>query len=230
MRNNIISFRKLVARRKARQGLHPHADWLGSYFRFWDESLARLQTHVQRLHEEDKAMTTVETVTAPDDLTLDDLRIEPSASEPTVVITRTLKAQRALVWKMVSEPEHLIRWWGPHGYDNTIKQFDFRVGGKWKIESRPRDGRVFTFIGEYLEIVPPERLVQTFGVEGMFDGKYSVDRLTLTEVDGQTIYSVTSRFDTVAERDGMLASGMEHGVRQGFERLDTMLADLQAKS
>ncbi|MDB5561996.1 MAG: putative glutathione S-transferase-related transrane protein [Hyphomicrobiales bacterium] len=170
-------------------------------------------------------MTTLETAKKSDDL-----RIEPSASEPTVVITRTLKAPRALVWKMVSEPEHLIRWWGPHGYDNTVKEFDFRVGGKWKIESRPPDGRVFNFIGEYLEIVPPERLVQTFGVEGMFDGKFAVDSLTLTEVDGKTIYSVVSRFDTAAERDGMLASDMEHGVRQGFERLDAMLEDLQAKN
>jgi uncharacterized protein YndB with AHSA1/START domain len=227
MRNsNVVSFRKLVARRKAKQWQrHAGGDWLAVYFRFWDESLTRLQAHVQQLHEEDKTMTTPETVK-----TSDDLRIEPSASEPIVVITRTLKAPRALVWRMVSEPEHLIRWWGPHGYDNTIKQFDFRIGGQWKIESRPPDGRVFIFIGEYLEIVPPERLVQTFGVEGMFEGKFAVDSLRLTEVDGQTIYSVVSRFDTVAERDGMLASGMERGVRQGFERLDAMLADLQAKS
>ena len=78
------------------------------------------------------------------------------------------------------------------------------------------------------EIEPEWKTVQTFAVEGMYDGQYSIETLTLEEVDGKTVYKVHSELPDVAARDGMLASGMEVGVVEGFERLDAILVELSA--
>ncbi|MDB5528651.1 MAG: putative glutathione S-transferase-related transrane protein [Devosia sp.] len=161
---------------------------------------------------------------------MDDLKITSGNTVPTVTITRTFNAPRALVWKAMSQPEHIIRWFGPNRHTNRVIHFDWRIGGSWKIETTTPEGQVILFHGNYLEIVPPERTVQTFGVEGMFDGKMATETLTLKEAGDRTIYSVTSRFDTVEERDGMLASGMEYGVREGFKRLDQILEEFKAKA
>jgi uncharacterized protein YndB with AHSA1/START domain len=159
---------------------------------------------------------------------MDDLKISSGGSEPTVILTRTFNAPRALVWKAMSQPEHILRWFGPHAHTNRMVHFDWRPGGSWKIETTTAEGHVIIFYGDYLEIVPPERTVQTFGVEGMYDGQYSVETLTLEEIDGKTHYKVVSVLPDVAARDGMLASGMEIGVVQGFERLDAILVELKS--
>ena len=159
---------------------------------------------------------------------MDDLKIFPTPDEPTVTITRTFNAPRALVWKALSQPEHYVRWWGPNANTNTIKQFDWRPGGAWAIETTTPDGYVILFHGEFIEIVPIEKTVQTFGIEGMFDGKVSIDTIVLEDLGDKTIYRGHSRLPTIQDRDGMMASGMELGVREGFERLDAMLEDWKA--
>jgi uncharacterized protein YndB with AHSA1/START domain len=156
---------------------------------------------------------------------MDDLDIIAPADEPVITLTRTFDAPLRLVWKAISEPEHLVRWWGPHGHKNRVLQFDWRVGGGWKIESTTPDGRVIVFYGAYRGSEPPRRTVQTFAVVGLFDDAYTVETLTLTEIDGRTRYHSVSRFTDMAGRDGMIASGREGGVREGFERLDTMLKE-----
>jgi uncharacterized protein YndB with AHSA1/START domain len=95
---------------------------------------------------------------------------------------------------------------------------DFRPGGAYRIVQRGADGTEFGFKGEYREIVPPERIVQTFEFEGM-PGHVSVETLTLVEQDGKTTYTVTSVFDSVEDRDGMLQSGMEEGAAETMDRL-----------
>jgi uncharacterized protein YndB with AHSA1/START domain len=159
---------------------------------------------------------------------MNDLRIEAPPDEPVVILTRTLHAPRRLVWKAFSQPEHLIGWWGPHGHVNRVLEFDFRVGGKWRIESTTPDGTVVVFHGEYRDIEAPRLVAQTFGVQGMFGGAFSVDTVTLEEAGDKTIYRNVSLLPDMASRDGMLASGMEVGAREGFERLDRMLEEFKA--
>jgi uncharacterized protein YndB with AHSA1/START domain len=156
--------------------------------------------------------------------------IEVSASEPVAIITRTLNAPRDVVWRAVSQPEHLVQWWGPHGYTNKVAAYDFRVGGKWRIETTDTRGNQFNFHGEFREIARPEKIIQTFGMEGMWDGRYSVDSLTLTADGPRTLYRVVSRFPSIADRDFMIASGMEKGMNEGFERLDALLVALTASA
>lgn len=161
---------------------------------------------------------------------MDDLKLETPADEPIVTMTRTLNAPRALVWKALSEPQHVIRWWGPHSHKNRVIEFDWRVGGKWKIETTTPEGEVIVFRGEYREIVPPERVTQTFRFGDMPDEQYSLETLVLEDHGDKTVYRATSRMPDFASRDGMIASGMEIGVREGFERLDAMLEEFKAQA
>ncbi|RYE88745.1 MAG: hypothetical protein EOP19_00390 [Hyphomicrobiales bacterium] len=190
--------------------------WLETYRRFWGESLDRLTDYLDTLSKERKMSDKK------------DLNIDAPAGEKFMVLTRTFNAPRSLVWKALSQPEHIIRWWGPHGHANKILHFDWRVGGSWRIQSSMADGMVIVFHGDYREIEPEWKTVQTFAVEGMYDGAYSVESLTLEEVDGKTLYKVVSELPDVAARDGMLQSGMEVGVVEGFERLDAILEEFKA--
>jgi uncharacterized protein YndB with AHSA1/START domain len=157
-----------------------------------------------------------------------DLKFIAPPGEPILIMTRSFNAPRPLVWKALSEPEHVIRWWGPHGHKNRVLQFDWKVGGKWKFETTTADGQVIIFHGEYRDIAAPETVTQTFAVEGIYEGQYSVDTVTLQEFDGKTIYVGVSRLPDAESRDAMMASGMEVGVVEGFERLDTMLEEFKA--
>jgi uncharacterized protein YndB with AHSA1/START domain len=91
--------------------------------------------------------------------------------------------------------------------------------------SQPVD---ITFFGEFLDIAKPERITQTFSFDQLPPGMHSVDTVELIEKDGRTIYQAKSVFPDVTSRDGMLASGMETGVVEGFERLDQMLEEWKA--
>lgn len=154
---------------------------------------------------------------------MDDLRIDAPTDRATVETTRTFNAPRALVWKAMSQPEHVVHWFGPNGHRNKVLEFDWRVGGRWKIRSTLPDGMQITFFGEYLEIETPKRVVQTFGVEEMYGSATVTETITLEERDGKTIYRAVTPCATFEERDAMVASGMEVGVREGFERLDALL-------
>lgn len=79
-----------------------------------------------------------------------------------LLITRIFDAPRELVFKAWSKPEHLMRWWGPHGCKLTVCETDFRPGGGWRFCMRQPGGIDEWQQGEYREIVEPERLVFTY--------------------------------------------------------------------
>ncbi|CAN7166271.1 hypothetical protein ASC89_23465 [Devosia sp. Root413D1] len=185
--------------------------WFVLYWRYWAESLDRLDAYLKQLKELK--------------MPLDDLKIEAPANEPIVIATRTFAAPRALVWKVMTQPEHVARWWGNEGQKAIITALDVRPGGKWRIESHDGD-KVYIFIGEYREVNEPEKFVWTFGMENMFIGKTLVETHTFEEDGAVTHYRSVSNYDSVADRDGMVASGMEKGMRHGFAIMDQLLADL----
>jgi len=216
-RNKIVPFRRFLARRRQRNtsGAASPA-WLEVYRRFWDASLDRLADYLSNVEKKGTVM--------------DDLKIETPANEPVLYMTRTLKAPRALVWKALSEPEHVVRWWGPNGHKNRVLEFDWRVGGKWRIESTIPGGMVIVFFGEYREIDKPEKVTQTFSFDQLPEGAHSVDTVILEDHGDTTVYRASSTLPDIASRDGMVASGMETGVREGFERLDAMLEEWKAEA
>jgi uncharacterized protein YndB with AHSA1/START domain len=154
------------------------------------------------------------------------LTVFAPANRPVILMTRMFDAPRELVWKCLTEKQRFVRWWGPRGSSNEITDFDVRVGGKWRVISRDEQGSEFIFFGFYREIVEPERMVNTFAMENMFEGKEIVETLTLEDFGGRTRYSTLSRFAEIADRDGMLASGMEGGATESMERLAEELQHL----
>jgi uncharacterized protein YndB with AHSA1/START domain len=186
--------------------------WFVLYWRFWEESLDRLADYLREIKETR--------------MPIDNLKTEAPADKPIFIATRTFAAPRALVWKVMTDPQHVIRWWGTDGQRNEITAFDFRPGGKWRIISHEPDGQDYIFIGEYREIVEPEKFVWTFGMENMFFGKTLIETHTFEEEDGVTHYRSVSNYDSIEDRDGMVASGMETGMRHGFSVMDEILAEL----
>lgn len=146
----------------------------------------------------------------------------PSDTEITMI--RTFDAPRHLVWAAMTQPQHIKRWWG-RGNDLDVT-LDFREGGNYRYVEHAEDGNDYAFRGEIREIVPEERVVQTFEFEGM-PGHIAVETMTLEETDGRTTITTTSSFSTQEDRDGMLNSGMETGANQSYDALDALLAELQ---
>lgn len=148
-------------------------------------------------------------------------------SDTELVIGRTFNAPAALVWQAITQPEHVQRWWGPAFLELVECTMDLRVGGLWRYVQRdPNTGDLHAFSGEYREIVPGERIVQTERYEPI-PGADSVVTMTL-EARGDQATRLTSRtvYPSREMRDGHVNAGMESGMRETYERLDTLLAGL----
>jgi uncharacterized protein YndB with AHSA1/START domain len=139
-------------------------------------------------------------------------------SDREIVVTRVFDAPRELVFRAYTDPDAIPHWWGPRRLTTTVDKMDVRPGGVWRFVHHDADGTEYAFNGVYREVVPPERLISTFEFEGM-PGHISVDTLALEEHDGKTTLTTTSLFETPEDRDGMLKSGMESGMRETLDRL-----------
>jgi uncharacterized protein YndB with AHSA1/START domain len=146
---------------------------------------------------------------------------------PQVLTARTFDAPRALVYRAFTDPELLVRWLGPRKYTMTIDRYDLRDGGTWRYVHADDAGNAFGFHGVFHGDPSPEGMVQTFEFEGA-PGHVSMDTLTLEEHDGRTTVRTNSVFQSVEARDAMVSSGMEYGMREGYERLEDLLGKLIA--
>jgi uncharacterized protein YndB with AHSA1/START domain len=146
-------------------------------------------------------------------------------SDREVVITHVFDAPRELVFKTMTDPDLVPKWWGPRRQTTVVDTMDARPGGKWRFVSRDEDGNEFAFRGEYREIVPPERLAYTFEFEGL-PGHVSLETVTFEEHDGKTTVTNTALFDTTEDRDGLFESGMQSGATETMDRLGELLASL----
>ena len=145
-----------------------------------------------------------------------------------ILITREFNAPRHLVWKAWTTPELVSRWWP--GQRGTMKrcEIDLRVGGQWRYVMEAGEGGFEVgFHGEYLEIVPDERLVSTEVYEGYPDAQ-AVDTLTLTEANGRTTLAVLVQHSSKEHRDGHIESGMEPGMQDALDLLEQVAVSLVA--
>ncbi|SNR70141.1 SRPBCC family protein [Blastococcus mobilis] len=142
---------------------------------------------------------------------------------PLVRITREFDAPRKLVFRAHTDPELVAQWMGPNSTQNRIDHWDCRTGGSWRHVSI-QEGQEYGFYGSFHEVRPDELIVQTFTLEGMPDG-VALEKLVLEDLgDGRTRLTATSLVDSFADRDAFVASGMEVGVNEGYEKLDELLA------
>jgi uncharacterized protein YndB with AHSA1/START domain len=146
-----------------------------------------------------------------------------SEGEREIVTERVFDAPRERVFDAFTNPDLIPQWWGPRGITTTVEKMDVQVGGDWRFVCTNADGQSDAFRGTYREITPPERVVQTFEWMGM-PGHVIVETATFEDLGEQTRVRTHSLFHTTEERDGMLASGMEGGLSESYERLDELLA------
>ncbi len=144
-------------------------------------------------------------------------------SEREIVISRVIAAPREIVFEMWTSCEHLPHWMGPASMEMTGCRIDLREGGSWRFEWRGPDGFEFGMEGVYREIARPERLISTEMMDGFPDELTST--LVLTEQDGRTRITNTVLCPSRETRDALLASGMQDGVSEGFERMETYLLE-----
>jgi uncharacterized protein YndB with AHSA1/START domain len=142
-----------------------------------------------------------------------------------ILIEREFAAPAHLVWRAVTEPELVRRWWHAGRGEMTACEIDLRVGGTWRYAMRPEGAEEFAFYGEFLEIVPGERIVQT-ETFAPFPDDASTNTMTLEERDGATMLRTLVQHQTAAARDMHVNSGMESGMQDAFDRLEQLAISL----
>ncbi len=148
---------------------------------------------------------------------------EPGKQE--ILVTREFDAPRELVFKAFTNPKLISQWWGPRHHSTEVDEMDVRPGGRWRFINRDAEGNEYAFHGVYHEILAPERVIDTFEFEGLPEkGHVILETMKLEELPGgRTKFTVQSVFQSVADRDGMLQSGMEDGVHDTYDRLEELL-------
>ena len=150
--------------------------------------------------------------------------------KPIIVITREFDAPPQLVFEAFTTPALLRMWWGRNGSSLSVCEVDLRPGGAWRFVLKDPGGNEWPFRGVYREIAAPEKLVYTF----VFDVPDIRDRpapvtARFEDLGGRTRLTETIVHQTVADRDGHLASGMEEGLLETFVRLDDLLRTLASR-
>jgi uncharacterized protein YndB with AHSA1/START domain len=146
-----------------------------------------------------------------------------------ILIEREFAAPPRLVWRAVTEPELVRRWWHACRGEMTVCEIDLRVGGSWRYAMRPEGREEFAFYGEFLELVPHERIVQT-ETFAPFPDDASTNTMTLTERDdGSTLLRTLVQHQTAYARDMHINSGMEGGMQVAFDRLEEVAISLAGR-
>lgn len=213
MVNNVIPFRPLRPRPSP-----PRSSWFAAYLHFWTASLDQLGAYIATLTETERESL------------MSDLKFDYPKDEPSMIATRTFDAPRALVWKAFTDPVHVARWWGPKSYApvKSIDKLELRPGGQWRfVCEQTSSGNEIVFAGKYLEVVAEKKLVNTFGVEGQFEGDDAFPEThTFEERGGRTYYRSYSLLPNFEARESIIATGMEAGGRESLEQLGDVVREL----
>ena len=153
-------------------------------------------------------------------------QIDAPAGVPFIDITREFDAPRDLVFRAYSDPELIVQWLGPRKYTMNLDAWDARDGGTWRYTHSDDQGNAYGFHGVFHGDQTADGMLQTFEFEG-WPGHVSLESIRFEERDGKTIIRNHSVYQSVADRDGMIESGMEEGMDDGFDRLDELLATLR---
>ena len=145
-----------------------------------------------------------------------------------ILVTREFNAPKHLVYRTITEPELVKRWWNAKRGEVTVCDIDLRVGGAWRYVMVTSDGTEVGFHGTFTEIVPEERVGQTelYEMPGLTEDDANVNTCTLTEHEGRTTMRVVVRAASPESRDMQLASGMEAGMQDAYDLLEETAVSL----
>jgi uncharacterized protein YndB with AHSA1/START domain len=149
-------------------------------------------------------------------------------SERELRFERIFDFPRDQVWKAYTDPTLLALWYGG---GTRVETMDVRPGGHWKFVSDRADGDTsyaFEFEGDYLEVDPPKRIVQSS--HNGWNGLTTTETVELEDLDGnRTRLIQTSAFSTADERDGAINNGAEMGAKYQFGQLNQLLGKLEGE-
>ena len=145
-------------------------------------------------------------------------------SDREVVVTRMFDAPARLVFEAWTKPELFKQWWVPRSMGMTLRscELDVRTGGKYRLVFGDDPANPMAFFGEYLDVVPNQRLVWTNEESGA-DG--SVTTVTFEEKDGRTMLVMSELYPTKEALDAA-GTGAQEAMKETFGQLDELLASL----
>jgi uncharacterized protein YndB with AHSA1/START domain len=146
-------------------------------------------------------------------------------SECELVVTRVFDSPARIVFEAWTRPDLLMRWWAPESFGVTFLscEADVRPGGTYKfVFGHPESGQPMAFVGRYLEVEPPSRLVWT----NEENGEGFVTTVTFEERDGKTHLMLQDLYPSKEALDEALASGSVSGYPEQFDELDAVLKTL----
>jgi uncharacterized protein YndB with AHSA1/START domain len=145
--------------------------------------------------------------------------------------TRVFDAPRELVWKVWTDPEHVVRWWGPDGFTTTTHSMDVKPGGVWRFVMHGPDGRDYQNQITYLEVVKPERLVYKHGGGKDVEPVNFEVTVTFKEQGGKTRLDMRMVFPSAKARTHVIETyGAFEGLKQHLGRLKEYLAQRPVNS
>jgi uncharacterized protein YndB with AHSA1/START domain len=144
-------------------------------------------------------------------------------NELEIVTTRSFDAPLALVFDVLTKPEHVRHWFAPFDDRTTVCEIDLRVGGDYHIVFVTPEGEECSFRGTFLEIDAPTRTVATWRFEGWGPDADAVETNELTENEGVTTLTVSMRFHTAEGRAHMKT---DDGQADSFNKLEDYLRSL----
>ena len=147
-----------------------------------------------------------------------------------ILITRTFDAPRELLWEAMTNPKHVVNWWGPRGFTTTIEEMDVRPGGVWKHVMHGPDGANYPNKSVFKEVVKPERIVYSHG--GKREGGPGVSFVSTWTFDAvensKTKVTIRMVFPSAEDRDFVVREfGAIEGGKQTLERLEEHLAKME---
>jgi len=148
-----------------------------------------------------------------------------------LVLKRTFKAPRQLVFDALTKPEHLIHFWAPKPFTTHNCRIDLRPGGKWTYTFRSPEGLEHHAEHIYLEVAPPQKLVMEAGVPGP-DGKpfFRVRQtITLEEKGAETFVTFSGKVLEANPGSEPFLGGMEQGTNGTLDNLLEYLQKIQNK-
>jgi uncharacterized protein YndB with AHSA1/START domain len=144
---------------------------------------------------------------------------------PFIEIEREFDAPRDLLFRAHVDPGLLVQWLGPAKYAMRVERLEARDGGNWRYVNTDDAGNEFGFRGVFHGEPSVDGILQTWEFEG-FAGHVSLESLVFDERDGRTTLRIHAVYQSIEDRDGLIASGMEGGMNEGYARLDALVGRL----
>ncbi|GEA85577.1 polyketide cyclase [Cellulomonas sp. A375-1] len=152
------------------------------------------------------------------------VHVDAPAGVPFIDITREFDAPVSRVFAAHADPALVAKWMGPDRLETDITEWDFVSGGRWSFQQTEPGGESYGFRGTFHTVRTDELAIQTFEFLGYPD-VVAVETLRFVDLDDdRTRLEIHSVYPSLEARDGMVASGMEGGLTQGYARLDTIVA------